>query len=126
MDEKQIQGRLAGVRLPAWDLLPDFGLYMDQLVTYVQRCLAGLDGTDAINITPAMISRNGAIFGINAVGRNHAGGNAQVKGVANFSFVDGHVERMDVLKSVQKRLWGERFYSLSGQNKVDPTMRMGP
>ena len=25
--------------LPAWDLLPDFGLYMDQLLLYTQRCL---------------------------------------------------------------------------------------
>lgn len=73
-----------------------------------------------------VIDGNGAIFAINAVGRNHPGKDQQVKGTSNFSFIDGHVERMSVLKSVQRRLWGERFYSLSGANKVDPTYRAGP
>lgn len=45
---------------------------------------------------------------LNAVGRHHPGE------TANFVFVDGHVERMTVQESIQKRLWGENFYSLTG------------
>ncbi len=50
---------------------------------------------------------------LNAVGRHHGGG------TSNFAFVDGHVEAMTVKESVRKRLWGDRFYSLTGNNKVD-------
>jgi prepilin-type N-terminal cleavage/methylation domain-containing protein/prepilin-type processing-associated H-X9-DG protein len=50
---------------------------------------------------------------LNAVGRHHAGG------VSNFAFVDGHVEAMTVKESVRQRLWGDRFYSLTGNNKVN-------
>ena len=29
------------VSFPAWDSLPDFGLYMDQLLLFTQRCVPG-------------------------------------------------------------------------------------
>lgn len=51
---------------------------------------------------------------LNAVGRHHPGG------TANFSFVDGHVERMTVRESVTRRLWGREFYSLTGNGLVNP------
>ncbi len=54
-----------------------------------------------------------AASGLNAVGRHHPGEKA------NFVFVDGHVETMHVLETISDRLWGERFYSLTGNNKVD-------
>lgn len=50
---------------------------------------------------------------LNAVGRHHPGE------VSNFGFFDGHVEAMTVKESVRQRLWGERFYSLTGDNRVD-------
>jgi hypothetical protein len=53
MEEMQLRDRLDKLALPAWELLPDFGLYMDQLVTYVERCFAG-DACFAL--TPAMIN----------------------------------------------------------------------
>lgn len=31
----------AGEKLPAWNDLPDFGLYMDQMLTYAERCYPG-------------------------------------------------------------------------------------
>jgi len=49
---------------------------------------------------------------LNAVGQHHGG-----KG--NFVFVDGHVDTMSVKETVRQRLWGDRFYSLTGNNKVD-------
>ncbi|GAB5495644.1 MAG: hypothetical protein Phyf2KO_07240 [Phycisphaerales bacterium] len=45
--------------------------------------------------------------GVNMVGATHSG-----KG--NFCFVDGHVEKFTVLETVEKRLWGDKFYSLTG------------
>ena len=45
--------------------------------------------------------------GLNMAGQAHSG-----KG--NFCFVDGHVEKFTVKETVEKRLWGDRFYSLTG------------
>ena len=44
MTHDEILNRLEGCRLPEWDELPDFGLYMDQLVTYVARTFPGISG----------------------------------------------------------------------------------
>lgn len=56
---------------------------------------------------------NNANTTLNAVGRHHSGRKA------NFVFVDGHVETMTVKESVRRRLWGDRFYSITGNNTVD-------
>ncbi len=53
---------------------------------------------------------------LNAIGRHHPGGDTYYGGTANFCFVDGHVERMTVRDSIRRRLWGDRFYSLTGKN----------
>ncbi len=45
--------------------------------------------------------------GLNMAGQAHDG-----KG--NFCFVDGHVEKFSVKETVEKRLWGDKFYSLTG------------
>lgn len=50
---------------------------------------------------------------LNAVGRHHPGNKA------NFGFVDGHVEGLTVQETVEERLWGDRFYSITGNNRVD-------
>jgi prepilin-type N-terminal cleavage/methylation domain-containing protein/prepilin-type processing-associated H-X9-DG protein len=55
---------------------------------------------------------------VNAVGRHHPGGNDDLGGTANFLFCDGHSERMHVLKTMERRLWGDRYYSLSGRNEI--------
>lgn len=53
MEEQKLREQLDQLTLPAWELLPDFGLYMDQLVTYVERCFT-MDG--CFSLTPAMIN----------------------------------------------------------------------
>lgn len=59
---------------------------------------------------------------LNAVGRHHGGAkNEKYGGGANFVFVDGHVERAQILDTIKERRWGERFFSISGNNKVDQT-----
>ena len=44
------------MKLPAWDSLPDFGLYMDQMTSYADRCFAGLLPPEQHMITSAMIN----------------------------------------------------------------------
>lgn len=79
-------------------------------------------GVDEI-VTTDQLNQEGILTGqsglsvLNAVGRSHPGGPGKTMGgTANFSFVDGHVERMHVKDSIEKRLWGDRFYSLTGRN----------
>lgn len=54
---------------------------------------------------------------VNAVGRHHppTKGNS---GTVNFSFVDGSVSRLTAKESVEKQLWGDRYFSLTGNNKL--------
>ena len=49
---------------------------------------------------------------LNAVGTHHGG-------KVNFVFADGHVENLDVKDTVRDQLWGDRVYSLSGDNRVN-------
>ncbi len=55
---------------------------------------------------------------INLVGRQQPGAKDQFGGSAHFVFVDSHVERMTAAESLRKRLWGDRYYSLTGNNKI--------
>lgn len=61
---------------------------------------------------------NGLIEGgfhpLNVVGRQQPGSKGPYGGSSHFVFLDGHVDRMNVVETVKKRLWGEKFYSLSG------------
>lgn len=54
----------------------------------------------------------------NVVGRTHPGG-GDVGGTSNFVYMDGHVDRTTVKASIEKRLWGDRFYSVTGNNQVN-------
>ncbi|NRA58039.1 MAG: prepilin-type N-terminal cleavage/methylation domain-containing protein [Phycisphaerales bacterium] len=46
---------------------------------------------------------------LNAVSRRFGGR-------ANFVFLDGHVDLLELRDTIEKRLWGDRFYSLTGPN----------
>lgn len=73
---------------------------------------------DKVNI----LDHTSGIPQINAVGRHHPAKDQiyaeEYGGESNFLFGDSHVEAMTPLESVQKRLWGDRYYSLSGQNQI--------
>ena len=43
MSNPLFQEKMEGCRLPAWEYIPDLGLYMDQVLTYVERTLPALD-----------------------------------------------------------------------------------
>lgn len=55
---------------------------------------------------------------LNAVGRHHPGGGGKYGGNVNFVFCDGHVASHNIWETIEKRLWGDRVYSLTGDNKV--------
>lgn len=58
---------------------------------------------------------------LNAVGRHHPGGGGRFGGKVNFVMVDTSVSRMNVIETLEKRLWGDRFYSLTGRNTAVST-----
>lgn len=54
---------------------------------------------------------------IQVVGRHHPGGD-EWGGSTNFLFVDGSVVRKNLIETLLNQEWGDRFYSLTGQNEV--------
>ena len=57
MHELSLRRRMAGYEPAAWALIPDLGLYMDQVITYIEQQLKPLYGEAAKNLlTPAMIN----------------------------------------------------------------------
>ena len=56
MDEQLFQQKLRSTLLPAWEQLPDFGLYMDQVMTYAEKCFAGVTEAEQKLMTPAMMN----------------------------------------------------------------------
>ncbi|MGE0479179.1 MAG: prepilin-type N-terminal cleavage/methylation domain-containing protein [Phycisphaerae bacterium] len=76
----------------------------------------GLAPLNVINDTGGLIE-GAAGTELNAVGRHHPGGD-KLGGTSNFLFCDGSVRRMTVLKTMQNRLWGDKYYSVTGPNDV--------
>jgi len=60
----------------------------------------------------------GTASSLNAVGRTHTGKKDAFGGSSNFGFADGHVDIETVMGSVKKRWWGDRFYTITGNNRV--------
>ena len=54
MTHEEILGHLQGCLLPDWDTLPDFGLYRDQLISFINRSLPGVSGR--LDLTSSMIN----------------------------------------------------------------------
>jgi prepilin-type N-terminal cleavage/methylation domain-containing protein/prepilin-type processing-associated H-X9-DG protein len=73
------------------------------------------------DLGPGMISDEGPGT-LNAVGRHHGSTTGPYGGDASFAFVDGHVDQMNILETVKKKLWGDRFYSLTGNNRINMTL----
>lgn len=61
-------------------------------------------------------------FSAAVVGRHHKGAD-DFGGSANFGFVDGHVESSTIAKTMEQRLWGERIFSITGNNNVRQPVR---
>lgn len=61
----------------------------------------------------------GTATNMNAVGRHHPGSRDSKGGQSNFAFVDGHVEQSTIGKTIEKKRWGDRFWSITGDNRVN-------
>jgi prepilin-type N-terminal cleavage/methylation domain-containing protein/prepilin-type processing-associated H-X9-DG protein len=57
--------------------------------------------------------------GLNAASRTHPQKDSK-GGSANYAFIDGHVKQSNIVKTVEDRLWGDRFYSITGDNSLRP------
>ena len=93
------------------------------LAPFFYPTMASLRGPD--NITDFASGLGDTQNGLNGVGRHHGGTKGKYGGTANFVFADGHVDRMNVSETVKKKLWGDRFYSVTGNNKVNMTVDIG-
>lgn len=67
-----------------------------------------------------------AITSINAVGRRHPQRTRRDGGLANFAFLDGHIDRMHPRATLERELWGDRFWGITGNNAVDKRQRVHP
>ena len=54
MTHEAILEHLQGCLLPDWETLPDFGLYKDQLIAFINRSLPGIAGR--LDLTASMIN----------------------------------------------------------------------
>ena len=54
MTHEAILQHLQGCILPDWDTLPDFGLYKDQMISFVSRAFPGISGM--LDLTSSMIN----------------------------------------------------------------------
>ena len=70
------------------------------------------------NLNDGLLGSSGLSI-LNAVGRTHKGRRDDKGGGANFAFVDNHVEMMTVSESIKQKKWGDRAYSITGDNRVD-------
>ena len=56
---------------------------------------------------------------LNLVGRIHPGAKDHAYGgTTNFAFADGHAERSTILDTIRKKRWGDRIYSVTGNNAL--------
>lgn len=63
---------------------------------------------DAIGL---IVGQGGSSSSLEAVGDTF-------NGKATFGYLDGHVELRDLIDTIEDREWGEKFYSISGNNKL--------
>jgi len=73
---------------------------------------------------PAGAIDSGTDSTLNAVGRFW--GKSQKTGdggTTNFGFVDGHAENITLKETIKNRLWGDKFWSISGDDRVIPAAR---
>jgi prepilin-type processing-associated H-X9-DG protein/prepilin-type N-terminal cleavage/methylation domain-containing protein len=68
--------------------------------------------------TGLITGRGGSNSSLEAVGNHH-------NGKANFGYADGHVKLDELMNTLRKRQWGDRFYAITGNNRIDRDGRPG-
>ncbi len=59
-----------------------------------------------------IVGQGGSNSSLEAVGDHHGG-------KVNFGYADGHVELDELVNTIVERKWGDRFYSMTGDNRID-------
>ena len=72
------------------------------------------------DIPAAALIEGQSTYTLNAVGRHHPGATDAYGGTTNFGFVEGSVRRKRLNDTILERLWGDRLWSVTGNNRVDP------
>ena len=81
-----------------------------------KRKTYGLLPYDDIKDVPGLINGSKGPE-VNAVGRHHPGGD-EFGGTTNFLYVDGSVARTTIFTTMKERHWGDRFYSITGNQEL--------
>ena len=70
----------------------------------------------------SIIDKATSLGGINALGRHHPNSNTiyakKYGGLTNFIFCDGHAEALTIVDTLDRRLWGDAYYSVTGDNRI--------
>ena len=69
---------------------------------------------EVIGSDPSNLITGVGLHPLNAVGRQQPGSKGPYGGSSHFVFVDGHVDRQNVVDTLKKRLWGDKFYAITG------------
>ncbi len=78
-----------------------------------------VDDIEDEGVVPGAIE-DGTRTNMNAIGRHHPGKKSSKGGTANFAYVDGHVEQSTITETIEKKRWGDKFWSMGGNaTKVD-------
>lgn len=79
-----------------------------------------IDAIKPLSEVPAFAIETTNLSLLNCLGRSHPGkgGDKRDGGTGTYAFVDGHAEQMHVKDTIRKRLWGDGYYSLTGNNQV--------
>lgn len=100
-DEYMVPPDVSGFHY-GWDTNPDtYGLAPQSTIEGVRGLIDGAAGPET-----------------NAVGRHHPGGD-KLGGTANFLYIDGSVSRKTILQTLKQWEWGDRYYSLTGDNELE-------
>ncbi len=82
----------------------------------------GLLKTPEVRDKTNILDYTSGVAQINALGRHHPNPNTiyakNYGGLTNFLFADTHAEAMSILDTMERRLWGDAYYSLDGENRV--------
>lgn len=66
------------------------------------------------NQTGLITGRGGSNSSLEAVGDHH-------NGKVNFGYADGHVKLDELINTLRRQEWGDRFYAITGNNRVSRT-----
>ena len=61
VDQTELQNRLRTQRPVDWEQLPDFSLYMDQVLSYMDRQVLRFDGDDGLTAASLYSQRTDAL-----------------------------------------------------------------